>query len=322
MLNKINSFVTDHNLIPKDATIVIGLSGGPDSMFLLYYLCDLHKQGHVKKLVAAHLDHEWRPDSANDAKFCQEQTSALGIECVVQKMSQLDFSLKFDGSKEAYARHARRYFLERVKKEHHADTIALAHHLQDQQETFFIRLIRGSSLTGLTAMRAQYGDYIRPLLQINKNEILNYLTEKNIPFLVDPTNEQPTFLRNRIRANVLPALQQCDDRFDANFLVTLNRLKKTEQLLEVLTQKTFDEITKKENDIIILDTQRLLSLHQELQYRILLHWLITQHVPFPPSQSFLDEILRFFAQPGSKEHKIHDTWKIIKKKHRASIEPV
>src|SRR5260221_9609791 len=137
----------------------------------------------------------------------------------------------------------RRYFFEKVLQEHNADCIALAHHAQDQEETFFIRLIRGSSLTGLTAIKAKHGHYIRPLLETNKSDILAWLHENNIPYATDTTNDSSDYLRNRIRMNVLPALRTCDDRFATNFLSTLNRLQSTEQFLEQLTLKTFEDIS-------------------------------------------------------------------------------
>ncbi len=152
---------------------------------------------------------------------------------------------KHNGSQEEYGRRLRRHFFEQILREYNADSVALAHHAQDQEETFFIRLIRGSSLTGLTSIKPKNGPYIRPLLETPKAEILAWLHTNNIPYALDKTNESPDYLRNRIRLNVLPALRICDERFEANFLTTLNRLKTTEDFLERLTQKAFEKITTK-----------------------------------------------------------------------------
>ncbi|HRN78032.1 MAG TPA: tRNA lysidine(34) synthetase TilS [Candidatus Dependentiae bacterium] len=317
LLTSIHTFIQQHNLLPSGSRVVLGLSGGPDSIFLLYILADLHKQGIIQ-LTAAHLDHEWRADSSKDVKFCQMVTHKLGIPFVSKKISELS-SAKWDGSKEEFGRVMRRQFLESVAQEIQADRIALAHHLQDQEETFFIRLIRGSSLTGLTAMRAQHGNYIRPLLEVNKQDIIAYLAEHDISYLIDPSNESPLFLRNRIRNTVMPALRACDTRFDQNFLITLNRLKDTEHFLEQLTAETFAHITKTDNNTTRLHIPQLLALHPVLVYRILVYWFVQSRVPFDPSQKFFDEILRFLRQPGSKTHAIHQQWSLVKEKEWGMI---
>jgi len=316
----INSFVGLHNLIEQTASVVVGLSGGPDSLFLLHYLADLRNQGKLKGLIAAHLDHEWRENSASDVIFCQQACEALGVEFVSARLTELEFPQKLNGSSEEIGRRARRFFLESVCKEHGADSIALAHHLQDQEETFFIRLVRGSSLTGLISMRPKHGAYIRPLLEISKSDIVTYLDNHKIPYLTDPTNEHPDYLRNRIRANVLPALQGVDSRFDQNFLLTLNRMSQTEEYLETVTQDTFATIATTQNGVHTLDVATLLKLHPVMQYRVLMHWLIQENAPFNPSQSFLDEILRFLRTPHSKEHTMHAQWKLVKKKNFVHIE--
>lgn len=317
-ISKIEQFITQHNLIKQNTTIVLGLSGGPDSVFLLHFLANLQKKGIIS-LITAHLDHEWRKDSSKDEQFCREISEKCGIEFARAKISELSAELKFNGSKEEYGRKMRRYFLEKIAKEKKTDCIALAHHLQDQEETFFIRLIRGSSLTGLTAMRPKHGMYIRPLLEINKNDIITWLQKNNIDYLTDPSNESPEFLRNRIRNTVLPALQKCDKRFDSNFLLTLNRLKETENFLEHLTQKTFESISHKDNDIFIVNINQFINLEPTMQYRTILYWLISENVPFSPTQAFLDEIVRFLLQPEGKTHAIHEKWSIVKKQKKAFI---
>jgi len=220
---------------------------------------------------------------------------------------------------EELGRTMRRQFLTNVAKEHNADYIALGHHAQDQQETFFIRLMRGASLPGLIAMRPKQGKYIRPLLQTNKSDIVAYLEQHKIAYLTDPTNVSPEFLRNRIRATVLPALQSCDARFDQNFLETLNRLQATENYLNEQTQEIFKDFTRTESDFVWLNVNQLLSLHTIMQHRIIMEWLVRARVPFTPTEKFLEEIIRFCKQPDSKTHTIHHNWMLIKKKQWITI---
>lgn len=228
---KIKQFIALHNLVQHNDIIIVGLSGGPDSVFLLHFLAALQKELSLK-LIVAHLNHEWRPEADQEEQLCRDIAHTLGLQYITSKISQLNLPFKINGSKEEYARKIRRYFFEQLVQEHNANSIALAHHLQDQEETFFIRLIRGSSLTGLTAINPRSGLYIRPLLETSKHEIIDWLHAHNNAYAIDSSNTSDLFLRNRIRSHVIPALQQCDDRFNQNFLTTLNRLKQTEIFLK------------------------------------------------------------------------------------------
>lgn len=317
LISTVHSHSNEHHLITPGSTVILGLSGGPDSLFLLHVLALLHASKSIT-LIAAHLDHEWRPDSYKDAEFCRSVTQALGVRLATAKISDLGLSLKFNGSKEEVGRKARRYFFEQVANTYHAHHIALAHHADDQQETFFIRLLRGTSLSGLTGIKWQQGRYIRPLLGIHKQDILAYLHEHQIAYLTDPSNTSPHFLRNRIRAQVIPALKASDTRFDANMATTIERLQETEEFLNLLTQETYQKLLI-ENEIEAITVTPFLTLHSVLQYRILIHWFCKAQIPFQPSQALLDEVMRFLKQPGNKEHQVYKDWRINKKNGVASI---
>lgn len=314
----ISNFIQKHNLLKQGSTVILGLSGGPDSVFLLHFLNDLFHKGIIN-LIAAHLDHEWRPESAQDSLFCRTITHELGIKLISAKASELKFSFKKEGSREELGRKMRRYFLEKVCAEEQADCIALAHHLQDQEETFFIRLLRGASLTGLSGMWPKHGLYIRPLLETNKKNIITYLELHGIAYLIDPTNIEQFYLRNRIRNKVLPVLRETDERFDINFLKTIHHLQEAEIFLEKITQEASVRAIKHEDDKYILMLTQFFQLDPFLQKRILLYWLVKEKVPFKPSEALLNEIMRFAQQPGSKKHQLHHAWVIIKGKQELSI---
>lgn len=314
LLKKIHTFITQKNLIPENSTIIVGLSGGPDSVFLLYLLVDLQKEKNLK-IIAAHLNHEWRTEAIKDEQLCKDICAGLGVPIICKKMSELNLTLKFNGSKEEVGRKARRIFFEKVMREHGANTIALAHHADDQQETFFIRLIRGASLSGLAGIKAKDGAYIRPLLEIKKLEILAYLHEDRITYVLDASNESSEYLRNRIRNGVIPALQLSDERFDSNFATTHEQLQQTEEFLQQLAQKTFEEITINKE----IDIQKLCALHPVMRTRILILWLCHAKVPFIPSQGFFDEIIRFLEKPQTGTHNFYGKWKMIKQNNTAHI---
>lgn len=319
LFQKIHAFIEKNQLIKPGDTIIIGLSGGPDSIFLLHFLASIREELNLE-LIAAHLDHGWRVDSAKDAQFCKETARGLGIECRIQKLSDLGLSLKFNGSLEEIGRQARRHFFETTLNQYQAQAIALGHHLQDQQETFFIRLIRGASLSGLVGMRPRHGNFIRPLLSISKDEILAFLHERNIAYLNDPTNDTDTFLRNRIRQQVLPALKACDARFEKSFIATMERLHALEVHLEQETAQLLQRLALHKGDKKGLQIKQLLLLPAIMQERLLIAWLCQEQVSFPVREQFLHEIMKFLHSPRGGMHAVHHAWSIGKKQEFIWIE--
>lgn len=314
---KLFEFSQHHGLIEK-SSVVIGLSGGPDSIFLLNFLAPLHHQGFIT-LVAAHLDHQWRAESGKDVALCQHACQTLGITLITQRVSDLACSIRYNGSKEDVARQQRRFFFETVRHTYEADYIALGHHADDQDETFFIRLLRGASLSGLVGMRAQAGTYIRPLLCLRKKEIVDYLDEHKIAYITDATNASDDFLRNRLRHGVLPALKQADPRFAITFSKTLERLQATEVFLEKYSQEQYELLCKHTTGDHILDTKQFALLDPVIQYRVIIHWLRDYQVSFPVRNNFFAEIIHFLVQPQGSTHQVHHDWAIVKKQNRAHI---
>lgn len=314
-IQHITNWITQHHLIKENQTIIIGLSGGPDSVFLLHYLKTRQEELNLH-LIAAHLDHQWRTSSAQDEQFCRELCQSMEIPFESTTISKLGCRFKETGSKEQDARKARRYFFESIAKKYKADAIALAQHKDDQQETFFIRLLRGATVTGLASIRPKHGIYIRPLLMASKAEILNWLQKNNMAYMIDETNQSPDYLRNRIRHELMPTLVKIDPRADQNITKTILHLQNAELFLEKLTNEQFrsiahyDETEKR----YIVDIKQLLAQDPFMQYRLLIHWLTLEAVELPASQSFLDEIMRFLNQPAGKDHALHHNWQIVKRK--------
>lgn len=325
-----------------NTTVIVGLSGGPDSVFLLHILNQIRKQNQQIKLIATHLDHQWRTESWRDIEFCSDLCKNLGIEFVARKANELNFEVKFNGSKEELGRKMRRTLFNQVLKEKNADFIALAHHLQDQQETFFIRLLRGTSLNGLCCMKEIEGNYIRPLLGINKKDILEYLDSRHIEYLIDPTNVSPDYLRNRVRSNVIPAIEQCDKRFNNKFQSTLEQLKFEDDFLNTLTTQAFKDIFEHQinskSELVKLkkpltnsnpqpsnsnhwlgNLKKFKLLHPVLARRVVLHWLIQEQLAFNLSSNYLDEIIKFLISPSGGQHIVGQKWKICKKSNSFGI---
>lgn len=307
LLRRIDSYVAQHHLINPGDTIVIGLSGGPDSVFLTHYLASRRHDLNLN-LIAAHLNHGWRQEAEQDVKWCQDFCKSLGIAFIAKHAAEIKLEKKSNGSKEELGRKLRRAFFSDIAQEYNARLIALGHHQDDSIETFFLNFIRGATVSGLQGIKPKQGTIIRPLLGIKKSEILEYLEGNNIPFLHDVTNEQLDFLRNRIRHQIIPAFKETDTRYEGKLLQTMEYFTEVDQFLEKTTQETLHKIS---NDDAI-DLNAFTSLTPFLQKRVLIIWLKKQDVPVIHSNAWLDEILRYIDIGKSSSHSIVKNWKLIK----------
>jgi len=317
--NTKNLILQTHKL-KSPPIILLGLSGGPDSVFLFHLLKELHNENFLT-LLTAHLDHEWRTDSHKDLIFCENLCKKHNISNFSLKAKSLKLNLKFNGSQEEMGRKLRRYFLEKTLKESNGNYIALAHHQQDQHETFLLRIIRGTSLSGLVGMKEINGKYLRPLLKMNKKEVLKYLHENKIEYLKDETNSSDKYLRNRIRKYILPAFTKCDPRADEKFESTLQNLKEADQFLQKTTEMNFQTIfqLKQSKDAqtktyYVGDLSAFQKQDNFLKKQLIMLWLIKENVNFIPSKAFLNEIIRFLSSEHGGSHTTGSTWKINKKR--------
>lgn len=311
--NSINSAISVLQSIPSNATIIVGFSGGPDSVGLLHLFMQF-KTTHNIQIVAAHLDHQWRAESAQDAIWCKQFCKQYNIPFISQASSELPYKPQHNGSKEETGRLLRRHFLEKIAQQHKAYAIALAHHQDDQIETFFIRLLRGSSIAGLTGMKAQDGLYLRPLLHSTKQDILNYLAHHQLPYLIDSSNESKAFLRNRIRHDLLGPMNNIDARWHTTIPACIKQLQLTNDFIEQQAAQAIENITI-EHGTDRLNTQMFLQLHPVLQHQILMTLIIKHKYAITPSTNFFKEIIRFLQSNKHQQHNIHSSACIKKKQN-------
>ncbi len=304
------------SLIQKGDSVVVGLSGGPDSVFLLHVLSNLLHEGHIGSIIAAHLDHEWRLESKNDLQFCVDLCKSLSIPLKSGTLAMFKAHIVWNGSKEAFARDARQLFFEQVRTSHDAQWIALGHHMQDQQETFFMRMLRGTSISGLCGMKQKNGFYIRPLLHISKDTILAWLNAHGIQYCIDQSNQSDQFLRNRIRHHIIPACKASDQRFDQSFATMIRNVQEAEAYLAEHTAHIFATIYTQNNEFLF---RELLKLPPFMQKRLLLYWFDKNNIPFSPSDALLEEIIRFLQSPHGGTHSVHPHWKLQKLKSVCSL---
>ena len=195
--------VSLHHIFEPGERVVVAVSGGPDSLALLSVLREILPAVPLH-LTVAHFDHGWRPDSQDDRNFVASMAAKWGYEFQTARAA--------GGTPhtESAARTARYAFLRRIAGETNSTAIALGHTQDDQVETLLLHLLRGSGSRGLGAMRRRDRDLARPLLDISRHEIETYLARLHLTPRRDPSNEDPRFTRNRLRQQLLPAIDAFD----------------------------------------------------------------------------------------------------------------
>ena len=221
-LGKVKDTIKKHSLINRNDRVVIAVSGGPDSLALLYLLNGLRDELRLK-LHIAHLDHKLRRSSGKERKFVEKLACRLNIPITA---AEIDIKqLAQHGSLEEKLRRARLAFLFKVAKAVKADKIALGHNLDDQAETVLMRILRGTGLYGLAGIlpKRKISNYwiIRPLLEIRRREINAFLKRKKIKPCIDASNSKDIYFRNRVRNKLLPLLES---EYNRNIKVLLSNM--------------------------------------------------------------------------------------------------
>lgn len=209
VLEKARNTIKKYELINKGDKILVAVSGGPDSVALLYLLNSLRSELRIN-LHIAHLDHRLRKGSYKDKGFVEKLAKQLKLPVTTAQINVRELAKK--GSLEEIARNARLGFLFRVAKDVKANKIALGHNLDDQAETVLMRILRGTGLYGLSGIlpkRSLAGfKIIRPLIAVKRKEIEKFLKKRKVRTCIDRSNLEGIYLRNRIRNRLLPLLQK------------------------------------------------------------------------------------------------------------------
>lgn len=294
-LKNIQNTAHRFDLWKRGDTILVAVSGGPDSLCLLDCLFCLSKK-YEWSLHIAHVNYALRGvDSDADEALVRERAEfyTLPLSTLHPKKLQKTNNL------EARLRDIRYDFFEKTRRTLGFNSIAVAHNQDDQAETLLLRLIRGSGLRGLGAMRPKDGVIIRPLLLTSRNEILEYLSEKQLPFRLDASNSDPAFTRNRVRHELLPFLES----FNPNIRETLSNaalsLADDADLLALLLAPSLSK--ESDSQRFSLDVDAFCVLHPALQRSILRHIAeVSGHYEQPPSFGEIDEMRAFLMSSKNK----------------------
>ncbi len=270
LFKKFKNTITKYNLIQKNDKILVAFSGGPDSTALVLLLLEYQKEFPFL-LHLAHFNHKLRKEADRDEEHVRKFAKKINLPLVIGHKNVREYAKKHSMNIEEAARELRYSFLKEQARKINANKIALGHNLTDQAETFLMRIIRGTGLTGLSGIYPVKEEIlIRPLIEIEKEEIEAYLKEKGVPYCLDKTNLDSRYLRNRIRLELLPFLK---NRFSPKIISHFGRLselvREEEELLEKIAQNELKKIEKEENRIYCIDYKKLSDYPIALKRRVL-----------------------------------------------------
>jgi tRNA(Ile)-lysidine synthase len=248
--------------------VVVAVSGGADSVALLDILSSMTKLR--LNLVVAHLNHGLRgKESDGDAAFVEELAARYQLPFELQRVDVKEIGTLRKVSLEEAGRMARYEWFDTVAKSCAARLIALGHHADDQAETFLLRLFRGSGITGLSSMRLLSSDrYVRPLLQLTRDEILAYLERRGLSYRHDSSNDETVFLRNRIRHECLPYLRTFNPAISERLNNAAEILAADEAVLETLIDQLFPRLSRCDSDRVVLDVKAVRAELPGVRFRL------------------------------------------------------
>ena len=274
--DKVLKTIQKYNLIRSGDSIVIGVSGGPDSMTLLNVLINLKQKLGISKIVVATVNHMIREEAEEETKFVENFCESHGIEFYLKKVDVQEEAKSKKTSTELAGRNARYDFFEEVLKKTGSNKIATAHNLNDNAETVLMNLLRGSGVSGLKGIeKIRDGKFIRPIIECKRSEIEQYCVDNKLNPRYDKTSNENTYTRNRIRNMLIPYIEE---NFNPNIVDSLNRLStiatKEDEYIHKIVENSFKnimitaDISKKE---IILDLKKFNELDEVIKSRLILY---------------------------------------------------
>ncbi len=306
LIKKFQNISHQYSLWQKGSRIVLGVSGGSDSVCMLDIFAKLQKKYDLG-LIIAHVNYGLRgKDSEKDEEFVRNLAKKYGLKIEVFTSAlphpalRATFPQKREKGKlwpsENELREIRYKFFEKTRRKNKFDSIAVAHTLDDQAETFLMRVIRGAGLAGLSAMRHKTGKIIRPLLGITKKEIIDYLDRTDSAYRTDRTNKEILFLRNKIRNELIPLLEK---KYNPNIKETLYEsslnIAEDYALIDELAEKYYQKHKE-------LRASNILKLHPALQKRVIFKAIENIKPDLKDIESaHIDEIIKIIKSVKSKK---------------------
>jgi tRNA(Ile)-lysidine synthase len=253
MIRKVRQYIEKQQLMDAGARVIVGLSGGADSVVLLSVL---QRLGY--DCIAAHCNFHLRgAEALRDEEQALAFARSLQSPCFKQDFDTLSIARRRGISIEMAARDLRYEWFEQLRAEHRAEVIAVAHHRDDSIETLLLNLIRGTGIKGLAGIRPKNGSVVRPLLGVSKEDILHYATEKRLTFVTDSSNLQDEYTRNKIRLSVIPLLQSIQPAVHTALIHTIENVSEAVKIYECHIREAIEKVFDSEKgriDIPLLRT--------------------------------------------------------------------
>ncbi|MGM0567037.1 MAG: tRNA lysidine(34) synthetase TilS [Bacteroidota bacterium] len=267
MLEQFRGFIDENALLPDKGKVVLAVSGGVDSVVMT----DLFNQNQIPCIIA-HCNFQLRgQESDDDEDFVRSLAARYGYEVKVRKFEVNQKAGQNNQSVQMMARDLRFKWFDELLEEPGLEVVATGHHFDDQVETFFINLLRGTGVSGLRGMLARQGKVIHPLLFATREQIEEYARQRGLPFREDQTNKTLKYQRNQIRHILMPALEKIAPDYRNPFGKTFRYLHHNEIMLKRLVSRTMSEISQYEGEVVYVNKSQLQNIPDK-EY-IMPYWL-------------------------------------------------
>ncbi len=277
MLEKVLNTIKKYNLIENGDRIVLGVSGGPDSICMLNILNDIRndKKLHMEfDIIVAHVNHLIRDEAKDDEIFVKDFCEKIGVQFYSKSIDIQKIANNNKIGTEEAGRNARYEFFDEVLKKTDSNKVAIAHNKNDKVETMIMNVLRGSGIAGLKGIEPiKNGKYIRPLIECERFEIEQYCKDKQIDARIDRTNFENIYTRNKVRNVVIPYIKE---EFNPNIVQTMDRLsqliKEEDEYLDKVVRDKYNELILEENlREFVMNLKEFNKQEKVIKSRILLY---------------------------------------------------
>lgn len=313
---KTRLFIEKFHLLPIGSGVVIGLSGGADSVALLEVLCSLRQERDLR-LAAVHVHHGIRQAAQEDADFCREICFEKRVAYFCEYVNVPEMAKMQGVSEEEAGRNARYHIFEEYRQKLQMDMIAVAHHQNDQAETMLFQLFRGSGLRGLSGMQPKRGNIIRPLLGVSRKEIEEYLCDKHVKYVTDETNACDQYSRNKIRHHVLPLAEEISFGAAEHMSQTAGQLREVLNYMEQQAGSFLNNYMVQTDTELKISVDALAKEHMALQKMIVTEAIVRSFRSRKDiTERHIDNILELLGKEGEKTIHLPNGGVVVKRYHQ------
>ena len=294
-VRKIKKIISQEGLIAEGDRVLIGCSGGIDSVALLFVLREISHELSFE-LGIAHVNHLLRgEESDRDEDFVKGLAEGFSTPCYIRRVNVKDEARKAGKSLQHAGRDIRYCFFDEMSDQLNFNKIAIAHNLEDQVETFLFRIIKGTGIRGLSSIPVKRGRIVRPFLAIYRSEIESYVKTRTIPFLEDSSNAKSVYERNFVRREILPVMEKLNPAAKEKIFALLHDLTVINVFFDEKAEEFLKSERRDEEGDIVASAQSLKELDEEVRYRVISNLLQQIEPAFLPHREHIRLIEKIIA---------------------------